>query len=66
MTLAGSSGVALLVLGTRRGEGGSALEKTVDSSLGPVSSVILAAYLVAVALRLAQGSATVALVFVIA
>ncbi len=88
--------VALVVLGGRRGEKGSALEKVVDSSLGPVCSVILitgaggmfggvlrasgigdalsdelsdlglpvivAAYLIAVALRLAQGSATVALV----
>ena len=88
--------VALVVLGRRRGERGSALEKVVDSSLGPVCSVILitgaggmfggvlrtsgigdalstaladiglpvivAAYLIAVALRLAQGSATVALV----
>lgn len=88
--------VALVVLGTRRGEKGTALEKLVDSSLGPVSSVILitgaggmfggvlrasgigdalsqvlgdlglpiifAAYLIAVVMRLAQGSATVALV----
>ena len=88
--------VALVVLGRRRGERGSALEKVVDSSLGPVCSVILitgaggmfggvlrtsgigdalstalgdlglpvivAAYLIAVVLRLAQGSATVALV----
>ena len=88
--------VALVVLGTRRGEKGSALEKLVDSSLGPVSSVILitgaggmfggvlrasgigdalsqvlgdlglpiifAAYIIAVVMRLAQGSATVALV----
>ncbi|ALU38948.1 permease [Kocuria flava] len=88
--------VALFVLGTRRGEHGTALEKVVDSSLGPVASVILitgaggmfggilrasgigdalassldgiglpvifAAYLIAVVLRLAQGSATVALV----
>lgn len=88
--------VALVVLGTRRGENGTALEKLVDSSLGPVSSVILitgaggmfggvlrasgigdalsqvlgdlglpiifAAYLIAVIMRLAQGSATVALV----
>lgn len=88
--------VALVVLGYRRGEKGTALEKLVDSALGPISSVILitgaggmfggvlrasgigaavsellanmgipvivAAYLLAVALRLAQGSATVALV----
>ncbi|WP_110693421.1 GntP family permease [Salinicola halophyticus] len=88
--------VAIFVLGSRRGEGGSALEKIVDSSLGPICSVILitgaggmfggvlqasgigdalsdsmsdlglpviaAAYLVAVVMRLAQGSATVALV----
>jgi len=88
--------VATYVLGSRRGEGGSALEKIVDSSLGPICSVILitgaggmfggvlqasgigdalsdsmsdlglpvigAAYLVAVVMRLAQGSATVALV----
>ncbi|MFE7628832.1 GntP family permease [Kocuria sp. NPDC057446] len=88
--------VALFVLGTRRGEHGTALEKVIDSALGPVASVILitgaggmfggvlrasgigdalassldgiglpvifAAYLIAVVLRLAQGSATVALV----
>lgn len=88
--------VASIVLGTRRGEKGTALEKVLDSSLGPVASVILitgaggmfggvlrasgigdalsdalsdlglpiivAAYLIAVVLRLAQGSATVALV----
>ena len=88
--------VALFVLGTRRGEHGTALEKVIDSSLGPVASVILitgaggmfggilrasgigdalassldgiglpvifAAYIIAVVLRLAQGSATVALV----
>lgn len=88
--------VALVVLGTRRGENGSALEKLVDSALGPVASVILitgaggmfgavlrasgigealadtlsglglpiilAAYIIAVVIRLAQGSATVALV----
>ncbi|MFC7789223.1 GntP family permease [Microbacterium sp. MAHUQ-60] len=88
--------VALVVLGTRRGEKGTALEKLVDSSLGPVASVILitgaggmfggvlrasgigdalsqvlgdlglpiifAAYIIAVVMRLAQGSATVALV----
>ncbi|GEK20525.1 GntP family permease [Cellulomonas xylanilytica] len=104
LTLVGTSGIALLisvlvaavVLGTRRGETGTALEKVLDSSLGPVASVILitgaggmfggvlrasgigdalatslediglpviaAAYLIAVVLRLAQGSATVALV----
>ncbi len=88
--------VALVVLGRRRGENGTALEKIVDSSLGPVASVILitgaggmfggilrlsgigdaladtlgdigipvilAAYITAVVLRVAQGSATVALV----
>ena len=88
--------VALVVLGRRRGEEGSALEKVLDSSLAPICSVVLitgaggmfggvlrasgigdalsgslsdlglpiivAAYLVAVILRLAQGSATVALV----
>ncbi|MBA8816812.1 GntP family gluconate:H+ symporter [Microbacterium halimionae] len=88
--------VAMVVLGTRRGEKGSAIEKLVDSALGPVASVILitgaggmfgavlrasgigealadtlsdlglpviiAAYLIAVVIRLAQGSATVALV----
>ena len=88
--------VATFVLGSRRGEHGTALEKVLDSSLGPVCSVILitgaggmfggilrasgigdalssslgglglpvivAAYLIAVILRLAQGSATVALV----
>lgn len=88
--------VALVVFGTRRGESGTALEKIVDRSLGPVSSVILitgaggmfggvlrasgigdaladalgglgmpvifAAYIIAVIMRLAQGSATVALV----
>lgn len=88
--------VALFVLGRRRGESGSALEKIVDNSLGPICSVVLitgaggmfggvlrasgigaalsdslgalgipvifAAYLIAVALRVAQGSATVALV----
>lgn len=104
LTMIGTSGVALLisvlvaavVLGTRRGESGTALEKVLDSSLGPVASVILitgaggmfggvlrtsgigdalsdslesiglpvivAAYLIAVVLRVAQGSATVALV----
>ncbi|MFI8593653.1 GntP family permease [Microbacterium sp. NPDC078428] len=88
--------VAMIVLGRRRGENGSALEKIVDSALGPVASVILitgaggmfgavlrasgigdaladslsalglpiifAAYIIAVVIRLAQGSATVALV----
>lgn len=88
--------VALFVLGTRRGESGTALEKIVDRSLGPICSVVLitgaggmfggvlrasgiggalsdslasigipvifAAYLIAVVLRVAQGSATVALV----
>ncbi|TXK19526.1 GntP family permease [Homoserinibacter sp. GY 40078] len=87
--------VALVVLGARRGTTGSALEKLVDSALGPVASVILitgaggmfgsvlrasgigdaladvlqdsglpvifAAYVIAVVLRVAQGSATVAL-----
>ncbi|MFS0699390.1 GntP family permease [Cellulomonas sp. 179-A 4D5 NHS] len=104
LTLVGTSSVALLIsvlvaaiaLGTRRGESGTALEKVLDSSLGPVCSVILitgaggmfggvlrasgigdalstsleniglpvivAAYVIAVVLRLAQGSATVALV----
>ena len=88
--------VALFVLGARRGESGTALEKMVDRSLGPICSVVLitgaggmfggvlrasgiggalsdslasigipvifAAYLIAVVLRVAQGSATVALV----
>ncbi|MBB5831403.1 GntP family gluconate:H+ symporter [Brachybacterium aquaticum] len=88
--------VALIVLGFRRGENGTALEKIVDSSLGPICSVvlitgaggmfggvlrssgigdalsgvlsdlglplILAAYIIAVVMRVAQGSATVALV----
>ncbi|MGP8291914.1 GntP family permease [Vreelandella zhanjiangensis] len=88
--------VAMLVLGRRQGIGGSALEKVLDSSLGPICSVvlitgaggmfggvlrasgigdalsnslsdiglpiILAAYVIAVIMRLAQGSATVALV----
>lgn len=87
--------VALYVLGRKRGEKASALEKTVDSALGPVCSVILitgaggmfggvlrasgigkaladsmadlgipvllGCFLVALALRIAQGSATVAL-----
>lgn len=102
-TLLGKSGIALLisvlvaipVLGSRHGVHGTALEKLLDSSLGPIASVvfitgaggmfggvlrasgigdalkslladlgipvILAVYLIAVALRLAQGSATVAL-----
>ncbi|MGO4958152.1 GntP family permease [Luteococcus sp. Sow4_B9] len=88
--------VALAALGFARGEKGTALEKIVDSSLGPICSVVLitgaggmfggvlrtsgigqalsdsmediglpvivAAWLIAVVLRLAQGSATVALV----
>ncbi|MFC7375682.1 GntP family permease [Brachybacterium sp. GCM10030267] len=88
--------VATFVLGHRRGESGSALEKVLDSALGPICSVVLitgaggmfggvlqasgigdaladslggiglpvfiAAYLIAVIMRLAQGSATVALV----
>jgi gluconate:H+ symporter, GntP family len=88
--------VATFVLGTRRGENGTALEKVLDSSLGPICSVILitgaggmfggvlrasgigdalaetldgiglpvivAAYVIAVSMRVAQGSATVALV----
>ena len=104
LVLLGNSPVALLitvlvatvVFGFRRGENGTALEKVVDSALGPVASVILitgaggmfgavlrasgigdalsdslsdlglpvivAAYIIAVILRLAQGSATVALV----
>ncbi|WP_144793537.1 GntP family permease [Corynebacterium singulare] len=86
---------AMMVLGLRRGEDKNAIEKTMESSLGPICSVvlitgaggmfggvlrtsgigdaladsmsglgipvILACYLIAVALRLAQGSATVAL-----
>ncbi|MCO6395240.1 MULTISPECIES: GntP family permease [Corynebacterium] len=102
-TFLGKSGIALLisvlvalpVLGTSRGVKGSALEKLVDSALGPIASVvfitgaggmyggvlrasgigdaiadlmqglgipvILAVYLVAVIMRVAQGSATVAL-----
>lgn len=88
--------VAMIVLGHRRGEEGTALEKLLDSALGPVCSVILItgaggmfgavleasgigdalasalanigmpvivmAYLIAVGVRLAQGSATVAVV----
>lgn len=87
--------VALFVLGRKRGEQASALEKTLESSLAPVCSVILitgaggmfggvlrasgigkaladsmadlgipvllGCFLVALALRIAQGSATVAL-----
>ena len=87
--------VALYVLGSKRGEKASALEKTIDGALGPVCSVILitgaggmfggvlrasgigkaladsmadlgipvllGCFLVALALRIAQGSATVAL-----
>lgn len=87
--------VALVVLGRKRGEEASALEKTIDGALGPVCSVILitgaggmfggvlrasgigqaladsmadlgipvllGCFLVALALRIAQGSATVAL-----
>ncbi len=88
--------VALVALGFARGEDGTALEKIVASSLGPICSVVLitgaggmfggvlrtsgigqalsdsmegiglpvivAAWVIAVVLRLAQGSATVALV----
>ncbi|MEZ0163224.1 GntP family permease [Kineococcus sp. LSe6-4] len=88
--------VAALVLGRARGVRGSALEKTLESALGPICSVVLitgaggmfggvlrtsgigdalsttlgdlglpvivAAWLIAAILRLAQGSATVALV----
>ncbi|WP_277208694.1 GntP family permease [Isoptericola croceus] len=99
----GSTPVALLItllvaawaLGRRRGIGGTALEKTLDSALGPVASVILitgaggmfggvlrasgigdaladvlgdlgmpvivAGFVIAAVLRVAQGSATVAL-----
>ncbi len=87
--------VAAWVLGRRRGVSGTALEKTLDSALGPVCSVILitgaggmfggvlratgigdaladvlgdlglpvivAGFLIAAILRVAQGSATVAL-----
>ena len=86
---------AMIVLGRKRGEQASALEKTIDGALGPVCSVILitgaggmfggvlrasgigkaladsmadlgipvllGCFLVALALRIAQGSATVAL-----
>ena len=103
LRMVGSTPVALLIsvlaamyfLGTKRGMNGSALEKTLDSTLGPVCSVILitgaggmfggvlrasgigdalkdsmahlgvpvllGCFLVALALRIAQGSATVAL-----
>ncbi|GAA1397772.1 GntP family permease [Luteococcus peritonei] len=88
--------VALWLLGSARGENGTALEKIVDSSLGPICSVVLitgaggmfggvlrasgigqalsdslkgiglpvivAAWLIAAIMRVAQGSATVALV----
>lgn len=87
--------VAMFVLGRKRGEKATALEKTIDGALGPVCSVILitgaggmfggvlrasgigqaladsmgqlgipvllGCFLVALALRIAQGSATVAL-----
>ncbi|WKD59749.1 GntP family permease [Corynebacterium caspium] len=87
--------VALIVLGKKVAEDKVALEKTIDSALGPICSIVLitgaggmfggilrasgigdamsglmsdlgiplviAAYLIALALRLAQGSATVAL-----
>lgn len=87
--------VAIWALGLRRGESGTAIEKSIDGALGPVCSVILitgaggmfggvlrtsgigdaladsmadlgipvlaAVFLVAAALRIAQGSATVAL-----
>ena len=87
--------VATYVLGRRRGKSGAAIEKIVDSALGPVASVILitgaggmfggvlrasgigdaladvlgdlgvpvivAGFLIAAILRVAQGSATVAL-----
>ena len=103
LRMVGSTPVALLIsvlaamyfLGTKRGMNGSALEKTLDGTLGPVCSVILitgaggmfggvlrasgigdalkdsmahlgvpvllGCFLVALALRIAQGSATVAL-----
>ncbi len=88
--------VAAFVLGTRRGKDKTALEKTLDSALGPVCSVILitgaggmfgavlrasgigdalaevldgiglpvivAGFVIALVLRVAQGSATVALI----
>ena len=104
LTLIGTSSIALLisvlvaafVLGNRRGVNGTALEKLIDSALGPICSVILitgaggmfggvlrssgigdalattlgdlglplifAGYVIALLLRVAQGSATVALV----
>lgn len=104
LSILGSSGIALLigvfvamiVLGSRRGTDKNAMEKLLESSLGPISSVVLitgaggmfggvlrasgigdaladaldavglpvivAAYVIAVVLRVAQGSATVALV----
>lgn len=88
--------VAMLVLGWRRGQKGTAVEKLVDSSLGPIASVVIitgaggmfgavlrtsgigealsetlgswgmpvifAAFIIAAVIRVAQGSATVALV----
>ena len=104
LSMLGTAPIALLIavlvasyfLGLRRGESGTVLEKILDTSLGPICSVVLitgaggmfggvlrasgigdalknsmadlglpvivAAYLIAVVLRLAQGSATVALV----
>jgi GntP family gluconate:H+ symporter len=104
LVLIGTSGIALLisvlvaaiVLGRARGVTGSALEKVLESALGPICSVVLitgaggmfggvlrtsgigdaladvlgdlglplivAAWIIAAILRLAQGSATVALV----
>ncbi|MBO3146415.1 GntP family permease [Dermatophilus congolensis] len=104
LTTLGSSPIALLIsvltalilLGHRRGNDGTALEKLLDSALGPICSVVLitgaggmfggvlresgigaalsqsltnlglpliiAAYLISVAMRIAQGSATVALI----
>jgi len=104
LVLIGTSGIALLisvlvaaiVLGRARGVSGSALEKVLESALGPICSVVLitgaggmfggvlrtsgigdaladvlgdlglplivAAWIIAAILRLAQGSATVALV----
>ncbi|AGF72411.1 GntP family permease [Corynebacterium halotolerans] len=87
--------VAIWLLGLRRGESGTAIEKSVDGALGPICSVVLitgaggmfggvlrasgigdaladsmanlgipvigAVFLVAAVLRIAQGSATVAL-----
>lgn len=88
--------VSMIVLGWRRGEKGTAIEKLVDSSLGPIASVVIitgaggmfggvlrasgigealsttldswglpvifAAFIIAAVIRVAQGSATVALV----